>query len=200
MSDPGRIRPWTGERVGTDVDRATSDYEHLYREHARAIHAYCLRRTTPEDAKDATADVFVVAWRRFAEMPGGDAALPWLYGVARNVLNDRRRSLRRMVRLSAKLAATGTDAVEGPEPQVVRHEEHAQVLAAIERLPEKDREILRLVEWEGLTRDQVAEMLYLSRSAIDKRMTRAQAKIARILGVTSDVRTTPVPAEEGGEA
>ena len=105
-----------------------------------------------------------------------------------------------MVRLSTKLAAIGPDAVEGPEPQVVRHEEHEQVLAAIERLPEKDREILRLVEWEGLSRDQVAEMLYLSRSAIDKRMTRAQAKIARILGVSADVRTTPVPAEEGGEA
>ena len=179
---------------GIDVDRTTSEYERLYREHARAIHAYCFRRTSSEDAKDATADVFVVAWRRYDEIPLGDETLPWLYGVARNVLRDRNRSRRRRARLAAKVASTTEDNVEGPEHQVVRSSEHEAVLAAIERLPETDREVLRLVEWEGLSRDQVAEMLFVSRSAIDKRITRAHKKIARILGITPDVRTTPVPA------
>ena len=182
------------------MDRATNDYERLYREHARAIHAYCLRRTSPEDAKDATADVFVVAWRRYDEVPPGDDALPWLYGVARNVLRDRSRSRRRHARLVTKVASTTGGSVEGPERQVVRWSEHEAVLAAIERLPGKDREVLRLVEWEGLSRDQVAEMMFVSRSAIDKRIARAHRKIARILGVNQGVRTTPVPAEEGGEA
>lgn len=184
---------------GMDMDRTTSNYERLYREHARAIHAYCLRRTTPEDAKDATADVFVVAWRRFDEVPLGEDTLPWLYGVARNVLRDHSRSHRRRTRLAAKVAGTADDRVEGPEHQVVRMEEHAAVLEAVERLPDKDREILRLVEWEGLTRDQVAGMMFVSRSAIDKRIARAHKKIARILEIKSDVRTTPVPAEEGGD-
>jgi DNA-directed RNA polymerase specialized sigma24 family protein len=68
-------------------------------------------------------------------------------------------------------------------------------------LPEKDQEILRLVEWEGLSRDQVGDMFYVSRAAIDKRISRAYKKIARELGIPSQgALTTPVPAEEGGEA
>lgn len=180
-------------------DRA--QFERLYRDHAQAVFAYCARRTAVEDAKDATADVFAVAWRRFGDMPNDDGQLPWLYGVARNVLKDRRRSHRRRDRLTAKIGSQPSEQVEGPEPQVVRSSEHEAVLAAISKLPEKDQEIIRLVEWEGMSREQVAEVMYVSRAAIDKRMARTYKKLARHLGVKeSGVRTTPVPAEEGGEA
>ena len=176
-------------------------FERIYAEHAQAVHAYCLRRTSREDAKDATADVFAVAWRRFDDLPNGDEVLPWLYGVAKNVLRDRRRSLRRRDRLTVKIGSQPADIVEGPEPQVVRSTEHERVLAAMAKLPDKDQEIIRLVEWEGLSRQQVADLMFVSRAAIDKRITRAHRKMARTLGVhRSDVRTTPVPAEEGGEA
>ena len=176
-------------------------FERLYREHAQAVFAYCARRASAEDAKDATADVFAVAWRRFADVPNDDGQLPWLYGVSRNVLRDRSRSLRRRDRLTAKVASHHEPTVEGPEPQVVRSSEHDAVLAAIAKLPEKDQEIIRLVEWEGLSREQVADMMYVSRAAIDKRMARAYKKLARHLGVKDRVvRTTPVPIEEGGEA
>lgn len=147
------------------------------------------------------ADVFVVAWRRFADMPNDDGALPWLYVVARNVLRDRNRSTNRRDRLFARMASQHDPSVEGPEPQVVRSSEHEAVLTAMGKLPDKDREIIRLVEWEGLSREQVAEMMFVSRAAIDKRMTRAYAKLARILGTNrSSLHATPVPNEEGGEA
>lgn len=176
-------------------------FERLYREHAQAIHAYCARRTGPEEAKDATADVFAVMWRRFAEVPQADETLPWLYGVARNVLRDRARSIRRRDRLIVKIGSQPTELAEDPEIQVVRSSEHERILAAMEKLPELDREVLRLVEWEGLSRSQVAAALFVSRAAIDKRITRAHKKLARHLGVTPAVgRTTPVPLEEGGEA
>ena len=81
------------------ADRAQLEYERLYRVHAQAVYAYCLRRTTTDEAKDAMADVFVVAWRRFEVMPKGDGALPWLYTVAKNVLSDKQRSARRRERL-----------------------------------------------------------------------------------------------------
>ena len=179
----------------------TAQFERIYRSHAQAVFAYCARRTSVEDAKDATADVFAVAWRRFDDLPNDDGQLPWLYGVARNVLKDRNRSSRRRDRLTAKVAAHHEPTVEGPEPQVVRSSEHDAVLSAIARLPEKDQEIIRLVEWEGLSREQVADMMYVGRAAIDKRMARAYKKLARTLGVEqTGVRTTPVPAEEGGEA
>lgn len=176
------------------------EFERLYMTHAQAVYRYCARRATAEDAKDATADVFVVAWRRFGDVPNGEAALPWLYVVARNVLRDRSRSGRRRDRLTAKVASHHEPSVEGPEPQVVRSSEYEAVIAAMKRLSETDREVIRLVEWEGLNREQVAEMMFVSRAAIDKRIARAYRKLARILGVKqSDVRTTPVPAEEGGD-
>ncbi|MGI9642822.1 MAG: RNA polymerase sigma factor [Acidimicrobiia bacterium] len=178
-----------------------AEFERLYLAHAQAVYSYCQRRTSAEEAKDATADVFAVAWRRFDAVPNDDGQLPWLYGVARNVLKDRGRSMRRRDRLNARVASQPAEHAEGPEPQVVRSSEHEAVIAAMAKLPGKDQEIIRLVEWEGLSREQVAEMMFVSRAAIDKRMTRAYKKLARMLGVSRpDVRTTPVPIEEGGEA
>ena len=183
------------------ADRAQLEYERLYRIHAQAVYAYCLRRTTTDEAKDAMADVFVVAWRRFEVMPKGDGALPWLYTVAKNVLSDKQRSARRRDRLFVKAVSDFEAAVPGPEAQIVRKSEHEAVVSALGRLPERDREMILLVEWEGLSREKVAEMMYLSRSAIDKRMSRAYERLAKSLGARSqDVRTPPVTLEEGGEA
>ena len=191
VDEPGKVM----------AERARFEYERLYRVNAQAVYAYCLRRTTTDEAKDAMADVFVVAWRRFEDMPKGDEALPWLYGVAKNVLSDKQRSARRRDRLFARAASDFEAAVPGPEVQIVRKSEHEAVVAALGRLPEKDREIILLVEWEGLSREKVAEMMYLSRSAIDKRMARAYKRMAKSFGARNeDVRTPPVTVEEGGEA
>lgn len=65
-------------------------FELLYRQHARLVLAYALTRTTRENAHDATASTFLVAWRRFDHVP--DDPLPWLIGVARRVLADQWRS------------------------------------------------------------------------------------------------------------
>jgi RNA polymerase sigma-70 factor (ECF subfamily) len=176
-------------------------FEALYRAHARQVHGYCLRRTSSEEARDATSEVFVVAWRRFDDVPRGDEALPWLYGVARNVLANRARSFRRRDRLAVKAAAHHDPTVPGPESQIVRNEEHDELLEALGKLSDKDQEILRLVEWEGLSRDKVADMFFVSRAAIDKRIARAYKKMANMLGVPKpDLLTTPVTIEEGGEA
>ncbi len=176
-------------------------FEALYRDHAREVHAYCLRRTSGEEAKDATSEVFVVAWRRFEKVPLGDEALPWLYGVARNVLANHARSFRRRDRLTAKAAAYHESTVPGPETQIVRNEEHDELLKALGKLSDKDQEILRLVEWEGLSRDKVADMFFVSRAAIDKRISRAYKKMSATLGIPKrDPHTTPVTIEEGSEA
>ena len=177
------------------------DFERLYRAHAVDILAYCARRTTREEAKDAASEVFVVALRRIEDVPAGDEALPWLYTVAANVLRNRDRSSRRRLRLTSKLSSHGQPAEPGPEPQIVRNEEYAELIAALDTLPEKDREVLRLVEWEGLSREQVAAMHFVSRAAIDQRISRAYKRLGRALGAPSrEPRTAPVPAEEGGEA
>ncbi|MGI9529344.1 MAG: RNA polymerase sigma factor [Acidimicrobiia bacterium] len=184
--------------MGQDGD---TRFEALYRAHARDVLAYCARRTSRDEASDAASEVFVVALRRIDDVPRGDEALPWLYAVAANVVRNRSRSERRRLRLTRKLSSRPQRSVAGPEPQVVRNEEHAELMQALEKLPEKDREVLRLVEWEGLSREQVADMMFVSRAAIDQRISRAYKRLGRTLGVPErDPSTAPVPAEEGGEA
>jgi DNA-directed RNA polymerase specialized sigma24 family protein len=69
----------------------------LFDRHSRAIYNYCARRTGEWAlAEDLTSIVFLEAWRRRAAVVlAGDSALPWLYGVATNVVRNQRRSKRR---------------------------------------------------------------------------------------------------------
>ena len=70
----------------------TADLDQLFRDHYRAVLRYVVRRAGDRDrAHDIAAEVFLVAWQRRRELPA-QRALPWLYGVAANVLAHARRS------------------------------------------------------------------------------------------------------------
>jgi RNA polymerase sigma-70 factor (ECF subfamily) len=77
-------------------------FELLYAKYAPAVKAYVLRRATAATADDVVAEVFVVCWRRFEEVPVDP--LPWLLGVARRVLSTQRRGERRRGALNERLA------------------------------------------------------------------------------------------------
>jgi RNA polymerase sigma-70 factor, ECF subfamily len=77
-------------------------FELLYAKHAPAVKAYVLRRAEASTADDIVAEVFVVCWRRFEEVPVDP--LPWLLGVARRVLSTQRRGERRRGALHERLA------------------------------------------------------------------------------------------------
>lgn len=126
--------------------RSNERFEALYLAHSLDVLGYCARRTSREEAKDAASEVFVVALRKIDDVPDGDRTLPWLYTVAKNVIYNHNRSSRRRLRLVARVADDTDQTVPGPETQVVRHSEHERLIAALEKLPDKDREILRLVE------------------------------------------------------
>jgi RNA polymerase sigma-70 factor, ECF subfamily len=64
-------------------------FEALFRDHAGAVRVYAARRAGLGDADDVVAEVFVIAWRRIDDLP--EDPLPWLLGVARRVLANRRR-------------------------------------------------------------------------------------------------------------
>ena len=121
-------------------------FRRVYTAHHAAIRDYCFRRLSPADANDATAEVFLVLWRRMDDAPPADESLPWLYGIARNTVANVRRSTRRRTRLHAKVASQPEQVEPGPERQVVRREEARRVLAALERLKPVEQELLRLIE------------------------------------------------------
>ena len=156
-------------------------FDGMYATCVRPVLAYCLRRTSEAEAHDATAEVFAVAWRRRDEVPLGDETVPWLIGVAANVLRNQDRSTRRARNLTGKLGSQREQVQAGPEAQVVRRAEYDEVLRAIESLKPEHREVIKLVEWDEIPRETVADMLSLSRAAIDQRLHRAYKQLERKL-------------------
>jgi RNA polymerase sigma-70 factor (ECF subfamily) len=69
-------------------------FEELYRTHAGAVLAFAHRRAAEDVAEDVLSEVFLVAWRRLEDVP--EQPLPWLLGVARRVLANRRRAESRL--------------------------------------------------------------------------------------------------------
>jgi RNA polymerase sigma factor (sigma-70 family) len=128
----------------------------LYTRHGRAVLAYALRRTSdPEDAADAVAETFLVAWRRLGAVPREPDARLWLLAVARRMLANQRRGKSRRTALAERLAL---DAAAAFEPRPLDGEGKA-LMAALARLDVDDRELLLLIGWEELTPAQAARVL-----------------------------------------
>jgi RNA polymerase sigma-70 factor (ECF subfamily) len=145
------------------------------------VSRYALRRAgSPADAEDAVAEVYAIAWRTWDHIPAEPDTLPWLYGVARKVLANSRRSVNRRDRLRAKLS--GQRAVVppvAPHPEAVV--EQAPILQAIARLPAADAELLRLLAWEQLSHAEAALAMGTSENAVALRASRARRRLAEIL-------------------
>ena len=152
-------------------------FEQIYVEHHNAVRAY-VRRRAPEDVvDDVVADVFVVCLRRIDRVP--EEPLPWLYGVARKTLaNERRRRVRTVP------ATPGV--VRDPEP--VGDTALASAFAA---LSERDREVLRLVAWEGLSQREAATVLGCSGVACRVRYHRAKSRLAARLAAAASFQRDP---------
>lgn len=158
-------------------------YRRLYDTNVRAILGYALRRTTSsEDAADVTAETMLVAWRRLHEMPAGDDARLWLYGVARRVLANHRRGAERRDRLGTRLREQLAAVVPDPADHVA---DRLGVRAALDRLGPSDRELLQLTAWEGLEPREVAEVLGIPARTVRTRLSRARARLRHELGDVS---------------
>ena len=169
------------DMFGSMDDRAR--FERLYRDHADRVHAYARRRSDAATADDDVAEDFLVVWRRLDRDP--EEASAWLLGVARRVLANRRRSVRRSAALKDRLGATFTPPGSGST-------DHSQ-LAALGELGERDRELLLLIAWEGLSQAEVAEVLGIRRPAVATRLHRARQRLADVLATQDD---SALPAVE----
>jgi len=144
-------------------------FEGIFRTHAPAVHRYFVRRTHVGEVDDLTAETFVVAWRRRTDVPDG-AELPWLYRTAGFLLANHHRKGRPVPvdRLP--------DQVDHADPAhlVVVDESVRQVLAS---MSSRDRQVLVLNAWEGLTGDDLAAVLGISRGGADAALSRARARL-----------------------
>ena len=180
----------------TSVD---SRFSALFERHYDEVLGYCFRRIDGAGAEDAASEVFVVAWRRIDELEW-DTARPWLYGIARGVLANRSRGIRRRDRLTRKMSGLATANAEAAEVIVVRSEPDQEVMSALSKLKPSDREILLLSTWEELTGSEIATALQISIPAADQRLSRARRRFAKHLDrFPKNAHLSPRVAEEGGD-
>jgi RNA polymerase sigma factor (sigma-70 family) len=163
---------------GQDEGGRRRRFEALYAQHYARVLGYVLRRIDgPDQAADVLADTFLVAWRRLDQVPEGERALLWLYGVARRTLANHRRGERRRTHLADRLRAELSAGGPVGEPP----EAGAAAAAAFRSLRDEDRELLTLRGWEGLDAGEIAVVLGCSRNAARIRLHRARRRLRAAL-------------------
>jgi RNA polymerase sigma-70 factor (ECF subfamily) len=162
----------------------------VYREHYRQVYAYAVARAGRQLADEVVADTFLVAWRRFAVLPQA-TPLPWLLGVARNIVRERFRAEVRRREIAAELQAwagedelLAADVADGVA-------ERAAVLTALAALSEEDRELLTLVAWQGLPPRQAAQVVGCSTATYFVRLHRARRRLQNALDATTGEPAVP---------
>jgi RNA polymerase sigma factor (sigma-70 family) len=155
----------------------------LFERHARAIYNYCFRRTADwAAAEDLTSVVFLEAWRRReAVLLESESALPWLYGVATNVLHNRRRSQRRhRAALDRFPRERCADFTEDAHSRLDDERRMRNTLRAVAKLPRRERDVLALCGWAGLSYEEAALALDLPVGTVRSRLSRARARLREL--------------------
>ena len=155
-------------------------FSELYERHARTIYNYLFRRLADwSEAEDLTALVFLEAFRRRREVVVVEGKLlPWLYGIATNVLRNRRRALWRHRSLVAQLASQ--PGIEETPDVAARADAAAQmrsVLNRIARLPRQQQDVIALCVWSGLSYEEAAAALEVPVGTVRSRLSRARASL-----------------------
>ena len=177
------------------------EFKVMYDRNFDAVARYCLRRLPEGTAHDAVSEVFLTAWRRFGSVPSGDESLPWLYGVAKNVVRNIDRSHRRSLRLSARVNAQPNYNEPSPEVQVVRNEQDDELVSALKTLKPNDQEVLRLRAYEDLSVRQISIALNCSEEAAKKRVSRALSRLRKAAAIDQPDPSgiNPRATHQGGE-
>lgn len=175
-------------------------FEALYAAHAPAVLAYALRRTDRATAEDVLADVFLIVWRRLHELPSDPR--PFLLGTARKVLANHRRSATRQQALGDRLVHERPMPNDGPHAAGTGDD--PEILRALARLNEGDREALLLVGWDGLAPREAAAVVGVAAPTFTMRLSRARRRLAAALAAvqaeTLGDAPTPARADQSDDA
>ena len=152
------------------MDEPRRRFDALWQAHYRSVLAYALRRVPPDVAADVASETFLRAWRRIDERP--EAPRLWLYGIARGIVANQRRSGQRLDALRARISR---------EPQVVEEPVegvgNGPAWVALERLPPREREAVMLVAWEELSAEDAATVAGCSRATFAVRLHRGRRRM-----------------------
>lgn len=182
------------------LDGERDAFGDVFSRHAAPIYNFCFRRTADwAAAEDLTSAVFLVAWQRKADARlVDDSVLPWLYGIAINVVRNHRRSLRRQELGAARMPnmQTVVDPADGVAERLDDAEQMGRVLRMLERLPQRHQDVITLCLWQGLSYEEAALALKVPVGTLRSRLSRARRRLRKLAASDGHVGPESVP---GGE-
>jgi RNA polymerase sigma-70 factor, ECF subfamily len=168
-----------GELIERAAGGDRSAFEDLYQRYARPVFGLALRRLGDRGrAEDAVQETFASIWRSAGSYkPDRGPGAPWLYAVARNAIVDRARARNEIP----------SDIPDEPAPEPGPGDRAEQswvawrVHRALEELPEREREVLALAYWSGLSQSEVAEFLDIPLGTVKTRTRAALSRLSELL-------------------
>ena len=172
----------------------------LFERHGRRIYNYCFRRTADWAlAEDLTSATFFLAWRAHGSTTlEAESALPWLYGIATNVLRNQRRSSRRRRDALARLTIEPLQEPDFAEEALRRIDDECEMRRLLElfsKLPRREQDVIALCDWSGLSYDDAAQALRVPIGTVRSRLSRGRRRLRELAGATgpeADVQAVPL--------
>jgi RNA polymerase sigma-70 factor, ECF subfamily len=193
LDTPARLRavpkatPSTEPSVdATDADllvrvaeRDRIAFDALYHRYVRSVYGIALRRLRDRQrAEDAVQETFAAVWRSAASYrPERGPAAPWLYAVARNAIVDRLRARNEPPMEAPDLASAEPSPSERAEASFVAWRVHR----ALQELPDKEREVVELAYWSGMSQSEVADYLNIPLGTVKTRTRSALSHLSDLL-------------------
>jgi RNA polymerase sigma-70 factor (ECF subfamily) len=175
----------------------------LFERHASRIYNYCFRRTGDWAlSEDLTSTTFLVAWRSRDRDPlRAESALPLLFGIATNVLRNRRRSLKRGREAFARLPLARIEEGDFAEEAAARLDDQRsmrRLLAVFGRLPRREQDVVALCDWSGLSYEEAADALGIPIGTVRSRLARGRRRLRELAGgggPEAEADIVPLPIE-----
>ena len=167
--------------------------EAWFHAYADRVLAYLMHRTDPETAQDVMQEVFVIAFKKADVVP--EPALGWLFGTARRVLANHRRSSRRRDRLTERIAVEATVSAAASSDALGTTDLLARAFNA---LSPADQEVLSLSTWYDLDADEASQALGCPRATYRVRLHRARRRLAERLEASDRAARRTDPTTRAG--
>ncbi len=170
------------------MDGVIHDFKAIHASYRPRIVRYLARLVGPGEAEDLTQEVFVRVSRGLPDFKGAAKLSTWIYRIATNVATDRRRlkSFRKPQSDEATPCREGfaDDVYERPdeksrslEQQLMREEMSSCIHSYINALPENYRAVVILSDIEGLTNQEIGDVLDLTLDSVKIRLHRGRTRL-----------------------
>jgi RNA polymerase sigma factor (sigma-70 family) len=153
----------------------------VYDRYAQRLLTYAHRRTgSSQRAEDAVSLVMLEAWRRRRDVRfGSDETIAgWLFHTARYVLANDARAARRHRQALARIAQLAPPHTDDLDSHLLDDERLRRVLDALAKLPSRERDVLELAAWSGLSESEMATALGIPIGTLKSRLSRARRHLA----------------------